>query len=371
MEELIQQELKDKILLRLSKILNRSLCLPYEVLITLTNRCNLKCIMCSFSNSNMDIADELKTKDIINMIDQIAKLNIKGIVFSGGEPFLRDDLFEIIHYASKNDIKNSSLLTNGTIINEEIISKINSSGLKSICVSIDGLENTHDYIRGRGTFKKSMDFIQIVQKQCPQVSLSITSIIMNRNLEDIPKLIKLYKEMRINLVSFQPVIYDNTNWNDKQKRDDLWVSEAKLHLLDRVIDEITAFKKSNDIINNDYNFLESIRHYYRGDICKKIKRLNCYEGFRRFTITAGGRIWICGTEMKASIVKEGLKRCWESSEVKKKRKEMLNCRQRCLQACAFERRNDSLFLLVRKWLRLSIKNWIKMKLWNLFVANYK
>lgn len=373
MEDLNSRKLKYKMLLRLSKIFNRSFCSPYEVLITLTNRCNLECIMCSFSNHRMDIADELKTKDITTMIDQIVNLGVETVVFSGGEPFLRDDIFDIIHYASKKGIGNTVLLTNGTIINEETVNKIDSSRLKTICVSIDGLKRNHDYIRGRGSFKRAMNFIEAVQKRCPYVSLYITSVIMNCNLKGVPKLLQLCEEMKIKQISFQPVIFDNTDWTNKQKKDDLWIPKHRFSLLDRVIDEIIAFKKKDDIIANDYFFLELIRHYFRGDICKIERKLNCYEGFRRFTITAGGRIWICGTEMKASIVKEGLKKCWESSEVRKKRREMLKCEKLCLQACAFERENESTASLIKKWLKLSMGNWTKMgmKPCNLFTANCK
>ena len=322
-------------LLRLSRLFNRSFLPPVEALITLTNRCNLKCVMCNFHNYPMDIRDELSTKDIISMITQISDLKIGTINFSGGEPLLRDDFFDIVHYASSRSI-NSILLTNGTIINEGIVEKINDSGLKSIWVSIDGLENTHDYIRGKGSFIKSLNFVKTILDKCPDVSLNIATTVMNRNLEDIPQLLQLWEKMKIKQVSFQPVIPDNTDWNNKEKKDILWLPEQRFILLDKVMDEIIAFKKKNDIVVNDSRFINLIKSYFRKDLDKIKRKLHCYEGFKRFTITAGGRLWICGTEMKLSIVKHGLNKCWNSSEVRKKRKEMLECRQSCLQACSFE-----------------------------------
>jgi len=283
----------------------------------------------------MNIADELSTKDVTSMITQMDALKINNVILSGGEPLTRDDLFEIIQYASGFGI-NTILLTNGTIINEEIVNKINSSGLKSIWVSIDGLEGRHDYIRGEGAFKKSMYFIKTVLERCPNVSLNIATIIMNCNLEDIPQLLLLWEKMKIKQVSFQAVIPDNTDWNNKEKEDSLLIPEHRFFVLDKVIDAIIAFKKRNDIISNNYYFLELIKHYFKEDLHKMKRKAHCYEGFKRFTITAGGRIWICGTEMKSSVVKKGLSKCWNSSEVRKKRKQMLKCRQLCLQACSFE-----------------------------------
>ena len=335
MEDSVLSRLKYVTRLKLSKIFNRSFLPPIEVLFTLTNRCNLRCIMCNFHNFPMDIADELSTKNVTSMIAQIADLRIKNVVLSGGEPLLREDLFEIIHYAFSLGI-DTTLLTNGTIMNEAIINKINSSGLNSICLSIDGLEEKHDYIRGEGAFKKSMYFIKMVSERCPSVSLNITTTIMDCNLEDIPRLLQLWEKMKIKIkVSFQPVIPDNTDWNIKEKGNSLWVPEHRLALLDKIIDETVAFKKKNDIIANDYYFLELIKHYFKEDLHKMKRKAHCYEGFKRFTITAGGRIWICGTEMKSSIIEKGLKRCWNSPEVRKKRQQMLKCKKLCLQACSF------------------------------------
>jgi MoaA/NifB/PqqE/SkfB family radical SAM enzyme len=181
-----------------------------------------------------------------------------------------------------------------------------------------------------------MYFIKTVSERCPSVSLNITTTIMDCNLEDIPRLLQLWEKMKIRQVSFQPVIPDNTDWNNKERGNSLWVPEHRLSLLDKTVDEIIAFKKKNDIISNSYYFLELIKHYFKEDLHKMKRRAHCYEGFKRFTITAGGRIWICGTEMKLSIVENGLNRCWNSLEVCRKRKQMLKCKQLCLQACSFE-----------------------------------
>lgn len=357
MSKLDKQELRDKILLKLSKIFNRSLCPPYEVLLTLTNRCNLSCKFCSFNRYPIKGEDELKTGDIYSIIDQIASMGVQSILLSGGEPLLRDDLFDLIGYATKIGIRYITLLTNGTIINDEIIQKINGSGLKAICVSMDGLENNHDYIRGYGSFQKSIYFLQLVRKKYPSIYLGVTSVIMNRNLEDIPSMLQLFKELKLNSISFQPVIIDNTNWTNKEKNDDLWVSEERLSLLYSSVDKIIAFKRKNDILCNDYTFLESIKQYFCNKTLKGQRNLNCFEGFRRFTITAGGRIWICGREMKTNILRAGLKRCWNSSEVIRKRGEMRKCSKFCLQTCAFERDNYSLPFLFRQWVSVNIGEW--------------
>ena len=140
MKDLVLSRLRYATRLRLSKIFNRSFFPPVEVLFTLTNRCNLRCIMCNFKKIQANSADELNTEQVTSIITQIADLKIETVVFSGGEPLLRDDLFEIVNFASRHGIANTILLTNGTIIDEEIIKRINESGLKAVWISLVGFD---------------------------------------------------------------------------------------------------------------------------------------------------------------------------------------------------------------------------------------
>ena len=72
-----------------------------------TNKCNLKCSHC-YRDSGKESQGELNTEEAKQLIDEIAKANFKIMIFSGGEPFMRDDIFELINHASKARIKTST-----------------------------------------------------------------------------------------------------------------------------------------------------------------------------------------------------------------------------------------------------------------------
>ena len=120
-----------------------------------TLKCNLNCLHCYASAGKK--VEELKTEECFNIIDQLAEIKVPTILFSGGEPLLRNDIFEVAEYANSKGI-NCVLSTNGTLITEKMAEKLKDSGFIYVGVSIDGLEKTHDTFRGlKGSFKKAFE----------------------------------------------------------------------------------------------------------------------------------------------------------------------------------------------------------------------
>jgi radical SAM family uncharacterized protein len=154
----------------------------------LTYNCNLRCKMCPFwkrSNEDSDL-DEEKA-----ILKQIHDSGICGIAFEGGEPLLRNDLVKILAF-SRSLLLHTSLVTNGTLLEsriDEIAPYVNGV----VYVSLDGLEKTHDTIRGvSGCFRKAIEGI-IASKE--KVSVTINTTIMTENLYEIEDMVKLAKEL--------------------------------------------------------------------------------------------------------------------------------------------------------------------------------
>ena len=151
---------------RKSKIEPRSFTLQWH----LTEKCNLKCKHCY---QNLDyIKKELNLKTKLKIIDDFVKFCRKierkpRFSFTGGEPFLiKKQLYTLLAYCKKNyPTIESSILTNGTLITEKDISILKSSNISYIQVSLDGaFEQTHDFIRGKGTFKKALKTLRLLKK---------------------------------------------------------------------------------------------------------------------------------------------------------------------------------------------------------------
>ncbi|MGD0027894.1 MAG: PTO1314 family radical SAM protein [Candidatus Bathyarchaeia archaeon] len=158
----------------------------------LTYNCNLRCKMCPFwKRSTRDSSIEREKAILRRIYDSGAC----GIAFEGGEPFLRNDLVTILAFSRSLPL-HTSLVTNGTLLEsriDEIASYINGV----VYVSLDGLEKTHDMIRGvSGCFGKAVRGI-IASRE--KVSVTINTTIMAENVHEIEDLVKLAKELDIKI----------------------------------------------------------------------------------------------------------------------------------------------------------------------------
>lgn len=129
---------------------------PYYVDFSVTPFCNLKCSFCSASaagkcSQNNKIMSLEKIKDIF---DQFDDNNILRVSIEGGEPFLRDDIIDVLRLADEH-MFSYYINTNGVLIDEEMAYEISKTNVDKICISIDGPEQIHDLSRGvKGTFNK-------------------------------------------------------------------------------------------------------------------------------------------------------------------------------------------------------------------------
>ncbi len=137
-----------------------------------TNRCNLSCLHC-YSKSTLDEVDTLTTEQIKKTILQMKKNGVKFIIFSGGEPLTRKDLFEIADFCKENGIitylsSNGLYFTKGNV--QRIVDTFNYVG-----VSIDGDESTHDHFRGlKGAFVETLKAVKLANATGAKVGIRFT-----------------------------------------------------------------------------------------------------------------------------------------------------------------------------------------------------
>ena len=148
--------------------------------------------MCPFwKRSTTDLSLESEKTILRRIYDS----GVCGIAFEGGEPLLRKNLVEILDYSRSLPLQ-TSLITNGTLLEskiDEIAPYINGG----IYVSLDGIDKTHDAIRGvSGCFKKAIEGISAASKRIP---VAINTTIMAENIHEIEDLVKLAKELDVNI----------------------------------------------------------------------------------------------------------------------------------------------------------------------------
>lgn len=159
----------------------------------LTYNCNLHCKMCPFWKRNSKNLSTQKEKLILK---QIYDSGVCGVGFEGGEPLLRKDLPEILA-CSRSLPLHTSLVTNGTLLKsriDEIAPYINGI----LFVSLDGMEKTHDRIRGvNGCFKAAIEGITAAKSK---VSITINTTVMADNIHEVEDIVKLAKDLGVRIV---------------------------------------------------------------------------------------------------------------------------------------------------------------------------
>ncbi|ODS33610.1 MAG: moaA/nirJ/pqqE cofactor biosynthesis protein [Candidatus Scalindua rubra] len=195
-------------------------------------RCNLKCIHCYSQSQNIEYPNELTTKEAKALLDNLAEYGAPVILFSGGEPLMREDLMELISYARNKGLR-AVISTNGTLITEEKAESLKQFGLSYVGISLDGLKETNDKFRGiEGAFDDALQGIRNCQKVGIKVGLRFT--INKRNAQDIPGIFKLIEEENIPRVCFYHLVYSGRG--SRLIEEDLSHEETR-NVVDLIIDK--------------------------------------------------------------------------------------------------------------------------------------
>ncbi len=152
----------------------------------ITEKCNLNCKHCYLgrkSKKSMDI--ELAKR----IVDEFSEIGLK-LIITGGEPLLYENIWEFLEYARKKDIR-IVVLSNGTLINENTAKKL-SKYADEVQISLDGLKEGHEFLRGKGTFEKTIEGIKNAKKY---MKVSVATMIHRKNINEFPKLSSLISKI--------------------------------------------------------------------------------------------------------------------------------------------------------------------------------
>ncbi len=244
-----------------------------------TNRCNLQCHHC-YSYASADSKDFLSTKFILSSIDELKKADIKFVIFSGGEPLLREDIFDIADKMKKEGII-TYLSTNGLFINEKNVDKIIQK-FNYIGISIDGMEEVHDYFRGKkGSFKKSIEAIKLIQSYGGNAGIRFT--ITNETKDSFYDIFKLSEDIGVNKIYISHLVYSGRGF-DNLKID--ISKEQRREFVDFIINKAFEYyeqKRDIDIVTGNMEmdailFLDRFSKKYPNLKEEMVKRLKNWGG---------------------------------------------------------------------------------------------
>ncbi|MBS3171149.1 radical SAM protein [Candidatus Woesearchaeota archaeon] len=323
----------------LSRATRKSLAGPFHGAIVVTYKCNLRCPMCFLwkgpgEYDKQHNKKELSTEEMQHLIDDFAAIGTAGIGFTGGEPILRPDMLEIIKYTKKKDMV-THMSSNGYIIaSKEIAKKVVESGLDAIGFSVDGaLPETHDSIRGKGSYKRVLqaidNIIELRKELKSKIKVVVVCVVSNYNVDQLINLVNILKRKGVDHVSFMPFHDIGLFSSGTENSEEFKIKQEKVERLNKAVDELINIKKKSKAIENSLAYLKLFKDAFEH---KKLP-FSCYAGYATVCIGAYGDIYPCFPRMEGEIGKgpnirqTPLKEYWHSNQIREDREKVRACRE--------------------------------------------
>jgi AdoMet-dependent heme synthase len=169
---------------------NRARLVFWEV----TKGCNLRCIHCRATATELSSPTDLPTRTALGIIDQISAAANPILVLSGGEPLYRSDIFQLARYATDQGLR-VALATNGTLVTKDVARMIVDSGVRRVSISLDGADAvTHDSFRGiPGAFDAAVHGLRNLKALGMSVQINMT--IARHNAHQLPEVLQLARSL--------------------------------------------------------------------------------------------------------------------------------------------------------------------------------
>lgn len=327
------------LLLHLSGALHRPLCGPALGTLMVTYRCNFHCAMCDMpvkaSAQARSGMKEFDTARFLEVIREFADLGVPGIGFTGGEPLLREDIFELMAATRRHGMI-AHLNTNGWLLGDEEARRIIDIGVDSVNISLDGATAaTHDRIRRcSGAFEHALKAVErltmLKHNQASHVRIKTVAVIDDMNIDEVPEMIALSRRLGTDCVEFIP----RQPFKGISKEEA--ASPELLAKADKLIDYLLGSRDHGVIIENSPAHLRLFRDSFAG----LPSPVRCSAGYNSLAVDCYGDVFPCVTWINwgraaGNIRDKSLKELWHSKEYQQQREEVSRCRD-CYLNCQAE-----------------------------------
>jgi len=225
-----------------------------------TRACNLRCLHCYTDSDARADRDELTTEEARAMFRDLAQFGIPALLFSGGEPLLRRDLFDLADFARSLGLR-CTLSTNGTLITEDVARRIRQTGFTYVGISLDGIDEVNDHFRGRtGAFRDAMRGFRNCVAVGQRVGLRMT--LTRHNVGNLGDIFDFIERERIDRACFYHLAYSGRG--SRLSADDLSAAQTR-SAMDLILDRTEDFHHRNlrkEILTVD-NHVDGVYLYLR------------------------------------------------------------------------------------------------------------
>lgn len=266
----------------------------------MTKRCNLRCCHCYIEAGAVEQDRVLSTDEGLSLIHELAELKIPVLLFSGGEPLMRSDLWDLASEAARCGIR-IALSTNGTLIDQEAAGRLKDCGFSYVGVSIDGTPGNHDRFRGvSGAFDGALRGLRTARDAGLTVGVRFT---VNRdNYSDLSYLFKMIRDEEIRRFCIYHLVYAGRgkemaalDLSAKQKRE----------MVDMIIEQALALDRDGveaEILTTDHHadgiYLYHWVQEHQPERAAEVKQLlsmhgGCSAGVKMANIDPAGYVYPC------------------------------------------------------------------------------
>jgi MoaA/NifB/PqqE/SkfB family radical SAM enzyme len=295
---------------------------PHHVQWMITRKCNYRCRGCNIWQEQEQ--REMTAEEIKRGLDILKNLGIVEIVFSGGDPLLREDAGEILEYASRHFI--TTVYDNGSMAAKKIESLRN---VDFVAISIDSLDETkNDYIKGvNGAWKKAMETVETLRNE--GINVCVTPTISQLNLYEIQDMTEYFSKRGVPvwycLYSYDLSVDPNQLFRIGKANDEFVIRDREAMV--KLCDSLIEMKKKNTRILMTTKLLKTLRSLYSEDK----RNWNCHALQNFFVIDHKGRIAGCHIHNFAASIFD-LPKIWKSGQFNTLRKTYNECTQ-CTYLC--------------------------------------
>ncbi len=301
-----------------------------EIIISVTNRCTLRCEMCQIPLAGQ--GGEMSTRQLEKLILDSLVLCPHSIVFSGGEPLLRKDIFDMIALVTRHKV-NTCLTSNGTILTDDAARRLAAAGMGVVNISIDGDEQTHDALRGKGNFLKAVEALNNLSRH--GIEATIASIVCRQNYASLPFVMDLARQHGVTTVKFQP--FSTIFLKDKEVGRKFFAPPELLQDIQRSMAEVVRLANQYKIATNPESYLNSVASYLCGGMSGNAIQNGCAALWMSCPVTAEGNVfpcWVLLDKPVGNVKNRKLSEMWGSEGHDRLRREIVlkGCKG-CMMSC--------------------------------------
>ena len=277
----------------------------------LTTQCNLRCRHCGSRCPTLKETEYVGTETLLRVIDEVC-----GFVppdqfmfcLTGGEPLLRPDWDRIGAYISAKGVP-WGMTTNGTLIDEDVVRRMTESGMKTISVSLDGLKENHEWLRGvNGCYEKALSGLRLLAESKKHLCVQATTVVNSRNIGDLESMYELLGGVGVQswkIVATEPI-------GDAVGQDELFLSPAQYRkMLDFILE-----KRAQGGMEVSFGCSHFLPDEYETAV--RDSRFHCGSGVFIASISAKGEILGCldiddrKTTCQGSVYADSFRDVWEN-----------------------------------------------------------